>query len=560
MKLPIGISDFKEIIEDGYYYIDKTLFIKELVETAGKVILITRPRRFGKTLNLSMLKYFFEINSTSNTHLFENTIIWQYKEYHELQGAYPVIFLTFKNCKQGNWEDAYKKFVELITLEFARHSAILMPELSSLELEKYIDISKGTAHSTRYTNSLFFLAMLLKRHYKKRVIVLIDEYDAPIHAAYVNGYYDKMIHFMQSLLTEVLKDNVYLERGILTGILRTAKEGIFSGLNNLRVKTLLDDEFADKFGFTLREVDQLLIDANLTEKSNLIKTWYNGYHCGAITLYNPWSLIECIGNKGRVASYWSNTSDNKLIERLIAKASSPVAAELNMLLDGISIEKEIDYGLVFPGIEKNQKAVWSLLLFTGYLTFTGLQYPPGKTLCSLTIPNEEIKLLYQQLITAIFEQALNHSLMHDLKQSLLEANGELFGKVLQEFIITSMSMFDIPKTEAERSYHLFVLGLLVIMSDTFEVKSNRESGEGRYDILLVPHNKKQWGIILEFKKASSDSDEIMQTTAQKALDQINDKQYAQELKHRGIIKIAAFGIACMGKKIVVKSVLQEVEQ
>jgi hypothetical protein len=556
MKLPIGISDFKKLREEGYYYIDKTLFIEELLRTVGEVILIPRPRRFGKTLNLSMLQYFFEINTTSNAHLFENTAIWKQEKYRELQGTYPVIFITFKNCKASTWEKIYADMTNIITQEFRRHFEQLTPTLRQHELDDYMAIINKTASPSLYTNSLFFLSILLKRHYKKRVVILIDEYDAPIQAAYTNGYYKEMIEFMRSLLTDALKDNSYLERGVLTGILRTAKEGIFSGLNNMRVKTLLDKKFSDKFGFTTQEVDQLLSDANLTEKTSLIKAWYNGYHCATTTIYNPWSLLECIDNEGIIASYWSNTSDNELIEKLVARASSPVAAELKMLLDGIQIVKEIDYGLVFPGIEKNQKAIWSLLLFTGYLTFTNLQQPPGKTICSLTIPNEEIKLLYQKLITTIFEQTLNHTLILDLKASLLKADGELFGKVLQEFTITSMSMYDIPKNEAERSYHLFVLGLLVIMSDTFEVKSNRESGEGRYDILLIPHDKKQWGFILEFKKASFDSDEKMEATAQKALDQINDMQYAQELKDRGVTKIAAFGIACMGKKILVKSILQ----
>lgn len=560
MELPIGISDFKKLREGGFYYIDKTLFIEELLRTVGEVILIPRPRRFGKTLNLSMLKYFFEINTTSNAHLFENTAIWEQEKYREVQGTYPVIFISFKNCKDSNWEKVYADMTNIITQEFRRHFDQLTPTLKQYELDDYNAIINKTASPSQYTNSLFFLSMLLSRHYKKPVFILIDEYDTPIQAAYNNGYYKEMIEFMRSLLTDALKDNSYLKRSVLTGVLRTAKEGIFSGLNNLRVKTLLDNKFSDKFGFTTQEVDQLLSDANLHEKASLIKEWYNGYHCGSTTIYNPWSLIECIDNEGETAPYWANTSDNELIERLVSRASSPVAAELKMLLDGTSIEKEIDYGLIFPGIEKKPTAIWSLLLFTGYLTFTRVQHPSDRTVCSLTIPNKEIKLLYQKLITTIFVQTLNHSLMLDLKTSLLKANGELFGKVLQEFTITSMSMYDIPKNEAERSYHLFVLGLLVIMSDIFEVKSNRESGEGRYDILLIPHDKKQWGFILEFKKASSDSDNNMIATAQKALDQISEKQYARELKDRGVTKIAAFGIACMGKRILVKSVLQPLQQ
>lgn len=553
MKLPIGISDFKEVIENRFYYVDKSLLIDELEHTNGKVILLPRPRRFGKTLNLSMLRYFYENSIKNNAHLFEKLAIWQQKYYRSQQGIFPVISITFKSCKDSTWEKIHADMVNVITQECRRHFKQLAPSLTDYELEDYNALINKTATASQYTNALFFLCMLLKRHYKKKVMVLIDEYDAPLHAAYTHGYYKQMMEFMRALLTDVLKDNSYLERGVLTGILRTGKEGIFSGLNNLTVKTLLDEKFSDKFGFTEQEVSQLLADAKLSKKAESIKEWYNGYRCGKTTIYNPWSLLECVSNKGELEPYWVNTSDNEIIKRLIAQADDTLKAELESVLQGAPVTSEIKNSLTLSNLENDPTAAWSLLLFSGYVTFSRIKRVEGKTLCTLTLPNNEIKVLYKDLITSIVEQSLGRSQLRYLKQSLIEADGELFGTILQEFTLKSISAFDLPKNEPERSYHLFVLGLLVTLSDTYEVISNRESGYGRYDIMLIPHNKKQWGIILEFKKIDDSSTFTLEKTAQKALDQIVDMQYAQDLKAHGVKKIAAFGVACKGKKTFVKA-------
>lgn len=548
-KLPIGISDFKKIIEENYQYIDKTLLIEELKKTNGEVVLIPRPRRFGKTLNLSMLRYFFEKVEKSNAQLFYKTNIWKNEPYRKFQGKYPVIFLTFKNVKERDWPNSSMRMKTVIAEEFKRHT-YLLDTLDVYDRQEY-EAVLTKAPGTDFANSLFFLSRLLRKRYKKKVIVLIDEYDAPIHAAFNNGYYKEMIDFMRSLLTAVLKDNSYLERAILTGILRAAKEGIFSGLNNLRVCTLLNEKFSDKFGFTPPEVDDLLASTHLTKKSNLIKDWYNGYRCGKTTIYNPWSLLECIDHKGVVDPYWANTSDNELIRRLIAQADEGVKSELELLLQDKPVVKEIDSGLIFPGIENNEKAIWSLLLFAGYATFSRIQKKAGKTFCSLILPNEEIKLLYREMISSIFEESLGRSRIENLKKALLTADGERFEEMMQDFVLKSMSAFDIPASEPEKSYHLFVLGLLVTLSDLFEVKSNHESGYGRYDILLIPHDKKNWGIVLEFKKVSAK--ETMPEAAKRALEQIESKDYASELRARGIKKVAAFGVACKGKKILVQA-------
>ncbi len=544
-RIGIGISDFKELVQ-GYFYVDKTLLIDELSHTDGKVILITRPRRFGKTLNLSMLRYFYEKTEESNAHLFEHTAIWTREECRALQGKYPVIFISLKDCKGDSWDDVRLAIIECIIREFKRHFEVLSPHLAKHDLADYMSILERTASTGLLSESLLFLSALLSQFHKERVIVLIDEYDAPIHSAYTYGYYDKMIHFMRALLSKVLKDNSSLERGILTGILRAAKESIFSGLNNLRVFTLLDEEFSDKFGFTVPEVDLLLRETNLEQKSLSIKEWYNGYRCGNDTIYNPWSLLECIAKQGKTGQYWANTSDNALIGRLIAQADASVKAELELLLQGGTVEKALDNGLIFPGMEKNHTAMWSLLLYAGYLTFI----KKSENVCELALPNEEIRVLYKTLITGVFEESLGASNVATLRDALSTANAEQFGELVQGFIKNSMSAFDLPASEPERSYHLFVLGLLVLLEESYLVKSNRESGYGRYDILLIPRDPQRWGIIIEFKKVTSG--ESMSEAADRALDQIREKAYGTELLQHGVHKRVAFGVACEGKDILVK--------
>ena len=545
-RIGIGVSDFKKFIEQGYFYVDKTPLVEELYRTDGEVILFTRPRRFGKTLNLSMLRYFYEKNEESNARLFEHTAIWTREECRALQGKYPVIFISLKDCKGTSWKSVYSRLVECIIEEFNRHFETLSPHLSKHVLADYTSILTRTATTGLFEKSLQFLSRLLNEFYQQRVIVLIDEYDAPMHAAYTYGYYDEMIDFMRPFLSKVLKDNISLERGILTGILRAAKEGIFSGLNNLRVFTLLDEEFSDKFGFTLPEVDILLSETNLEQKSLSIKEWYNGYRCGNETIYNPWSLLECIANKGKTGQYWANTSDNALIGRLIAQADVSVKAELELLLQGGTVEKALDNGLIFPGMEKNHTAVWSLLLYAGYLTFI----KKSENVCELALPNEEIRVLYKTLITGVFEESLGASNVATLRDALSTANAEQFGQLVQGFIKNSMSAFDLPASEPERSYHLFVLGLLVLLEESYLVKSNRESGYGRYDILLIPRDPQRWGMVIEFKKVASG--ESMSEAADRALDQIREKAYGAELLQQGVHKSVAFGVACEGRKILVK--------
>lgn len=552
-KLPIGISDYKKLIEGDFYYVDKTLLVKELLDTTGEVLLITRPRRFGKTLNLSMLKYFFEHSEPKNDYLFYSTAIWQDQHYRRLQGTYPVISLTFKGVKASSWQHAYEQIKLIIAEEFKRHANYLLPYIPTYEQRDYKALLERTAGEADYNNSLLFLTKLLYSYYKQRVLIFIDEYDAPMHAAYANGYYQELVDFMRGLLTAALKDNTFLERSILTGILRTAKEGIFSGLNNLKVHTILHNAFADKFGFTPQEVEKLLEEYLLLEKSSAIKDWYNKYNCGAVALYNPWSLFGCIDNKGALNLYWANTSDNFLVKKLIARADETVKKKLEDLLDDATMQTEINSSLVLPTLEHNPTAVWSLLLFAGYLTYTHCELKEGKDICTLIIPNKEIKILYKHLINDILQQSLTATKIQAILEILSAGDSKKLTELLQEFVINSMSAFDISATEPEKSYHLFVLGLLVLLSDIYKIRSNRESGYGRYDIMLIPHNKQKAGIIIEFKKASPLKSELLDTIAEKALQQIIEKNYAQDLKDAGVSTIIAFGVAFQGKKVYARS-------
>lgn len=550
-ELPVGISDYKEVIDENYYYVDKTFFVKEIMENGGKVALIPRPRRFGKTINLSMLRYFFEKTEADTSYLFQDKYIWQEEKYKAMQGKYPVIFITFKGIKEDRWEPAYERIAAIIAAEFARHQ-YLFDTLEPWNKKKFVAILNQESSEAMLRDSLFFLTQLLQTHYNQRVMVFIDEYDAPVQTAYLNGYYEQMIDLMRAILNAVYKDNSFLERGVLTGILRTAKEGIFSGLNNLNVCPLNGIFFTTTFGLTDAEVKLLLKDQKLASIFEDVRAWYDGYTFGQTKVYNPWSVIQCAYQRGLFKSYWLNTSDNTLIKRLMARGGVDLKKELELLLDDQPMIKEIDEGIVFPGIEKHNRAIWSLMLYSGYVTYSQQELIEGITYCTLKIPNKEIKILYKSLIQEIFESSLESEKTILILQALTTGEIQLFQDLLQEFIINSMSTFDLNADEPEKSYHLFILGLLVLLSDTYEVKSNRESGLGRYDIMLIPRKAQKLGIIIEFKKVWPYRNETLEEAADAALKQIQERHYAQELKSRGIADILFLGIAFQGKKVLVK--------
>ncbi|MBA3238243.1 MAG: AAA family ATPase [Parachlamydiaceae bacterium] len=551
--LPIGISDFKEVIEDNYAYVDKTLLIEELIEKGAKVALIPRLRRFGKTLNLSMLRYFFEKGKQETGYLFKDLKIWKNEKYRALQGQFPVIFITLKDVKHDSWEKTFASLRELIAAEFERHSYLLEGNnLTIKEKALYHKIVFGEDGETIIEKSLLLLSEWLHRYHSKRVILLIDEYDTPAHAAYIGNYYDTLIGFLRNWLSAVLKDNVFLERGVLTGILRIAKESIFSGLNNISTFTILNETFSDKFGLLESEVKELLDHYDLSEKLSDMRKWYNGYRIGSSTnIYNPWSVLNSIANRGALAPYWVNTSENALMKKLIAQGTSDFKADIEQLLKGEFIEMNIDDGVVFSELQQNPNALWSLLLYCGYLTLDSA--PSYGTPCHLRIPNTEIAELYKSMILSWFEQSIHEYKYRLLLSSLTSGDIDTFSQIFQEFMLSSVSVFDVPSEESEKIYHGFVLGMLIGLKDRYEVKSNRESGLGRYDVMLIPKTPNELGIVMEFKKIGRFEKTTLEAAVDSALKQIEDRLYAQELIDRGVTRILYIGFGFEGKEVLIRS-------
>lgn len=548
--LPIGISDYKKLIDGNYYYVDKTTLIGEIWDS-GEVVLVPRPRRFGKTLNLSMLHYFFEINEAKTEYLFNNTAIRRDPRFQALQGNFPVIFLTFKNIAQTTFSDIYDSFAAAIGEEFNRHKYLLSSdELDTYEKELFSRIRESKSTRVELENSLDTLSRFLHRHHQKQVIILIDEYDVPVQSAFIHHFYNEIIEFLRPLLTGAFKDNKILAKGVITGIMTLAKAGIFTGLNNLDVFNLTHNKLADKFGFTLEEARTLFSYYEIQNQEK-IQQWYNGYTFGKTqSIFNPWSAIKCAQNQGNLEIYWANTSDNVLIKRLIARASRTIKSELELILTGKTVTKIIEESIVFPDVDKQQELIWSLLLFTGYLTYVRCELQGGKKECELVTPNFEIKYLYEDLIRKIFQETVVEGQVPELLQAILQGDTETFSELLQGFILNSMSVYDLSSKEPEKSYHLFILGVLVTLSDTHEIKSNRESGFGRYDIMIIPKDPTKNGVIMEFKKVIQDD---LPGASQKALHQILQKNYVQELRSRHIEKIIAYGIAFEGKNVYVTS-------
>ncbi len=573
----VGSNDYKKIIDNNGFYIDKTLLIKEINEISAEVFLFPRPRRFGKTLNLSMLQHFYEKTLESTQYLFESMAIWKEEKYRKEQGQWPVISVTFKDVKDTTWEAAYRKIIEIISDEFKRHKDILNNTIiDQLDHHYFQSIMNKSADSTDYGSSFKRLTELLKKVYGKNVIVLIDEYDAPIHTAYTKGFYKEMLNFMQPFLSGVLKDNKFLERGILTGILRIAKESIFSGLNNLSVYTMLSDRFSSSFGFTQQEVDDALQAYNLLEHRDAIKQWYNGYQSGNVTVYNPWSVINCIQEGGKLETYWLNTSDNALVKQEIASCSEEVYASLLSLLEDTSeaysqentvekaenkkIKQVINDSITMTdlhpkdatGLASKEHAVWNLLFYTGYLTYIPRQIIAGNKNYELKIPNLEVHILYKELVTEEVKRNAIGSTMDELREALQHGDGIEFETKLTNFVMRSMSSHDLYLNQCERNLHLFILGILVLFEKEYAVRSNREAGKGRYDIMLMPRIPGYAGWVIEVKKVYQNKKETLESVVNVALEQIKTKKYTEDLRDYGVQNIVAVGVAVLGKELMVK--------
>ena len=553
-KIPIGISDFKKLKDEDYLFVDKSLLIKEFWDSDGETILVPRPRRFGKTLNMSMLKYFFDNSIEDNRYLFQGLNIENHKDMMELQGKYPVIYLSFKDEKHSSFEYLQIGLRNLLSRLYKEHDYCLdNGKIRDVDREYYYAVVNKKANIIDLSDALKMLSEYLYNYYDEKVLILIDEYDVPIQAAYLNNYCTDAIEFMRNLLSGAFKDNNFLQKGMITGILRVARESIFSGLNNLKVDTILGYNFNDKFGFTESEIEKLAMQYNIKEELANIKAWYNGYFFGDTTIYNPWSILNYISSpKNGLKPYWVNSSSNDLVKVILSKSTADVKSDLEELISGNSITKTIDENIVMGDIEKSSNNLWSFLLFTGYLKAKEAYRKEEDIFYNLSIPNREVRSLYKNIIENWFLDTITKNNYDIMIKSLITGDIKIFGKLLRQFVLKSISYFDVGGYEGEKVYHAFVLGMLISLNDTHEVLSNRESGYGRYDVMVIPKDVSELGIVIEFKKLDPDDEETLEETADIALKQIFDKEYTTTLSSRGITNIKEIAIVFKGKEIYIK--------
>lgn len=545
--LPIGISDFKKATTE-YYYVDKTLLIKDFLDTKPQVSLFTRPRRFGKTLTMDMLRVFFEKTDEDTSRYFKNKKIWACGEaYTSYQGKYPVIFLTFKDVKCRTWKETFDKITKLISIEFLRHSELETSEkLNAYEKSQYKKIAKGVADEIECQMSLQLLSLFLFKHYGKESVIIIDEYDTPIQQGHTCGFYDRTIDFMRSFFSGGLKDNPCLAYGFLTGILRVAKESIFSGLNNLKINSILDDEYSQYFGFTKNEVRELLAYYNYADKYQETCEWYDGYYFGNTEIFNPWSVINYIAGKCYPKAFWLSTGSNDIIGEIVENATDETTENLHKLLVGEKIPTYIDTSVIYPEVNRNPYSIYSFLLVAGYLKIEKT-YPQsdGNYMCDVAIPNKEISFVYEK---EILSRTGKESIAIAIQQAIFRNDTETLQELLEKFMIESISSFD---GANEGFYHGMMLGLCAIVGSRYRVESNRESGLGRFDIALEPINKSIPGFIFEFKQTSDERS--LDKFAQKALKQIEEKRYDTQMKSCGTMKVVKIGVAFCGKRVKIVS-------
>jgi hypothetical protein len=555
-QLPIGISDFRKLRENDYYYVDKSLFIKEIINRSSEVLLLPRPRRFGKTLNLSMLRYFLEKREDSLAHLFKGLAIEQDSKIMQHQGQYPVIFLTFKNCKASSMEQCLSQIRGVLLKCYWECKPLIYQALTPEEKPIYDQMIQEQGQLRDWEEGLSFLMRLFHRQMGKRVIVLLDEYDAPIHAGQEHGYYEEIVLFMKILLGNALKDNSDLEKGIVTGVLRIAKESIFSDLNNLDVLSLLRSEFEEYFGFTEAEIDQLSQDFSLAELLETLKKWYNGYLFGNRVIYNPWSIISFLMSKDRFPRpYWINTGSDSLLRDIITRTAPEFQEQIETLLAGETITTPLDENIVLRDLGYNDSNIWSLLVFSGYLKPVSWTFKEEEPIYELAIPNLEVRSFFRRTIKLWVQHTIGSQRLQKLLQALTKTDFKTFGELLKEMVLAILSFHDTSGDEPEKVYHAFVLGLLTHLTDRYQIRSNRESGYGRYDVLMIPHHKTEPGFIFEFKKVNKSEDKNETGALKSALKQIQAKQYAVELREQGVKTIWGIGVVVKGKKVWVESIL-----
>lgn len=549
LPLPIGISDYR-LASSSYYYIDKTLMIKDFLDERPMVSLFTRPRRFGKTLNMDMLRVFFEKTEEDTSVYFKNKKIWACgKYYRDFQGKYPVIHVTFKDVKCDSWEDAYDLICQILRNEVQRHRELLNSNRISAYDKKYLeDVLEGEASESEMAMIFLNLSRMLHAHYEIAPIIIIDEYDTPIQQGNTLDYYDKVMGFMRNLFSGGLKDNSHLSFGFLTGILRVAKEGVFSGLNNITINSILDNKYSAYFGFTPDEVKKMAAYYRVPEKCDEICEWYDGYRFGKSEIFNPWSVINYFNSGCEPKAFWLSTGSNEIIGEVIAQADQDIYEKLTSLVSGKTIVSYIDTSVIYPQIKQNPSAIYSFLLVAGYLNAIKVDSAFGDDyICELALPNKEISFVYRKEILQKLNNIIPQSTVIAVQETIYSGDGQRIQKLIHDLLLQSASCFD---TVGENFYHGFMLGLCTMLSGSYTT-SNREAGEGRYDIQIMPKIPALPGILIEFKAEKHSSQEKLSQLAEVALKQIIDNKYELEMVSKGIRTIFKYGVAFNGKNVAV---------
>ncbi len=546
-SLPIGVSDFK-LATTGYYYVDKTLMIRDFLDKKPMVSLFTRPRRFGKTLNMDMLRVFFEKTNEDTSVYFKDKQIWQCGDYYtKHQEQYPVIFLTFKDVKSMTWEETFQKIRRLISLEFIRHNELETSSvLTAYEKEQYHLLAGDSGDEVDCQMGLQLLSLLLHKHYGRECIIIIDEYDTPIQQGHTCNFYPEIVNFMRNFFSGGLKDNPHLAFGFLTGILRVSKESIFSGMNNLKTYSILDDGYSSYFGFTEKEVKDMLRYYGKDDKYNELSEWYDGYRFGNTEIFNPWSVINYISDNCFPKAFWQSTGSNEIIGEIIQTATPEITKDLYKLLCGEKIAAYIDTGVIYPEVQNNPYSIYSFLLVAGYLKVANI-YPQsdGNFMCDVAIPNKEITFVYEK---EVLNRTNQNSLAISISQAIFSKDTQKLQALLEDFMVKSISSID---GANEGFYHGMMLGLCAILGNRYKIRSIRESGLGRFDIQLMPLTKGMPGFIFEFKHTKDEHTDLS-ALADSALQQIEAKKYDTELRDNGVNSIISIGIAFRGKSAVVR--------
>ena len=551
LPLPVGVSDYR-LASTEYYYIDKTMMLKDFIDERPMVTLFTRPRRFGKTLNMDMLRTFFEKTNEDTSKYFKDKNIWEQGEYYRsFQGKYPVIFITLKDVKHNSWDNTFANIGSIISSEYCRHSDLSKsPKLDKKQKDFYDKMVSEKFSAVDLERSLLYLSEMLKKHYGEGAVIIIDEYDTPIQSGHTNGFYDDVIAFMRNLLSGCFKDNKSLAFGFLTGILRVAKESIFSGLNNLTINSVLDNKYSEYFGFTANEVKEMAAYYSAPDRFGEVCEWYDGYRFGKTDIFNPWSVINYFSNDCEPRAFWLSTGSNDIIGEIIKEADNEIYERLSSLVNGGSFTTYIDTSVIYPQIKNNPSSIYSFLLMAGYLKVVKSSVSiSGDFMCEVALPNKEISLVYRKEILQKLENLIPQATAIAVEEAIFSGNGEKLRDIISNFLIQSVSAFD---AAGENFYHGFMLGVCALFGNSY-LTSNRESGDGRYDIALSPKVSNLPGIIIELKAEKNCNENELQELAKTALKQINDKKYDTDLKSKGVKTIYKYGVAFSGKHVAVEA-------